>query len=155
MWLYQLSQRDWSLNNYRLDIWEGERWEWEIGRMAGSETDPLPGDAVAFFYAPAGCPEPGFYGWAVILLWVGEGDKRRFYFRPVAPSDRLKMCPWWDEDAKKIAKQVRGEVPRGTLWRVPDELVSAIGSGIARWLRGERRHESAAATATTPGASGG
>ncbi len=24
MWFYQLSHKAWSLNNYRLDIWEGE-----------------------------------------------------------------------------------------------------------------------------------
>src|SRR6266852_4838253 len=95
MWLYQLSQKDWSLNNYRLDIWEGERWEWEVGRMVALGAVPQAGDTVAFFYAPHACPEPGFYGWAVILLWVEEEEekdkkkekKRRFYFRPVAPSD--------------------------------------------------------------------
>ena len=43
MWLYQLSQKDWSLNNYRLDIWEGERWEWEVGQVSGQQV-PQPGD---------------------------------------------------------------------------------------------------------------
>jgi hypothetical protein len=135
MWLYQLSQTDWSLNNYRLDIWEGERWEWEVGRIAGQEV-PQPGDTVAFFYAPHACPEPGFYGWAVILLWVEEGKKRRFYFRPVAPSDTLKMRPWWDQEAERIAKAVRGAVAQGTLWPVPAKEEAKLKAGIAAWVAG-------------------
>lgn len=133
MWLYQMSQRDWPPNNYRLDIWENERWKWPVGRMVGSEDTPAPGDTAVFFYAPSGGSEAGFYGWAVILQWLEEGE-RRFYFRPVAPSDQLKMHPWWDEEARRIANQVRGEVKQGTLWRVPDELVPAIGAGITAWV---------------------
>jgi hypothetical protein len=60
MWLYQLSEKEWSRKNYRLDIWEGERWEWEVGRVAGVDSSPEPGDTVAFFYAPSGSPEPAF-----------------------------------------------------------------------------------------------
>jgi hypothetical protein len=135
MWLYQLSESTWSLNNYRLDIWEGERWEWEVGRVSGTDSTPRPGDTVAFFYAPAGCKEPGFYGWAVILLWISD-DKQRFYFRPVPPSDQLKMRPWWDETAKQLVDQVRGKVARGTLWPVPDELAAALGKGISQWVNG-------------------
>jgi hypothetical protein len=135
MWLYQMSQRDWSPNNYRLDVWEGERWEWPVGRMVGAD-DP-PGDVVVFFYAPAGGAEPGFYGWAVVQQWIEE--PRRFYFRPVAPSDQLKMHPWWDADAKRIADQVRGGVKQGTLWPVPDNLAPAIAGGITKWVGGQSR----------------
>jgi hypothetical protein len=136
MWLYQLSEKDWSANNYRLDVWEGERWEWRIGRMIGSESPPAPGDTVVFFYAPSGSSEPGFYGWAVILLWTIE-DSPRFYFRPVAPSDQLKMYPWGDEEAIAIADKVRGTVKRGTLWPVPENLAVAIGRGINAWVGAE------------------
>lgn len=135
MWLYQLSENSWSLNNYRLDIWEGERWEWEVGRITGADTEPKPGDTVAFFYAKAGCKEPGFYGWAVILLWTTE-EKQRFYFRPVPPSDQLKMRPWWNDQAKEIADQVRGKVARGTLWPVSEDLAKVIGAGISSWVNG-------------------
>jgi hypothetical protein len=138
MWLYQLSQAEWTPERYRLDIWEGERWRWPVGKITGSGR-PAAGDRVVFFFAQTACPEPGFYGWAVVLQW--EEEEKRFYFRPVAPSDQLKMCPWWDGPAgaaEQIADQVRGQVPRGTLWRVPDELAAAIGAGIAGWVVGVR-----------------
>jgi hypothetical protein len=135
MWLYQLSEDEWSRNKYRLDIWEGERWEWGVGRVSASGSKPEPGDTVAFFYAPTGCDEPGFYGWAVILLWVSD-EKSSFYFRPVAPSDRLKMHPWWDAKARKLADQIRGNVKRGTLWPVSPDLANDLATAINSWVGG-------------------
>jgi hypothetical protein len=135
MWLYQLSQEFWHPNNYRLDIWEGERWKWEIGSIKGQDR-PNPGDTVAFFYAPSGCDEPGFYGWAVIQLWQEEAGKR-FYFRPVSPSDQLKMHPWWDENAAKLAKEIRGKFARRTLWRVSGTLAEKVAVGINSWVSGK------------------
>jgi hypothetical protein len=140
MWLYQLDNADWSVNEYRLDVWEGERWEWRVGRAAGLKiSPPKPGDKVVFFYAPTNCEEPGFYGWAIITLWIDDQEKkdRRCYFRPVVPSDHLKMRPWWDEEAKSIADVIRGPAKQGTLWPVSDTtLENRIGSGISRWLNG-------------------
>jgi len=134
MWLYQMNQGQWSPNKYRLDIWEGERWVWPVGKKLSTES-PTPGDRVVFFYAPAGGTERGFYGWAIILDWrEDEEGERRMYFRPVAPSDHLKMHPWWDETAKGIADRVRGAVKRGTLWEVPGDLSSAITGGVTAWL---------------------
>src|SRR5229473_1689739 len=66
MWLYQMDQRQWPPNSYRLDIWENERWTWPVGRKASSGS-PKSGDRIVFFYAPTGGIEPGFYGWAVVL----------------------------------------------------------------------------------------
>jgi len=140
MWLYQLSQEEWTPSRYRLDIWEGERWRWRVGKISGSER-PSVGDRVLFFFAKAGCDEPGFYGWAVILRWeeYGENDVR-MYFCPVAPSDQLKMCPWWDGpdgSVQQLATEIRVPIPQGTLWRVPDHLIATIGVGIARWTSGQ------------------
>ena len=56
------------------------------------------------------------------------------YFRPVAPSDHLKMHPWWDSAAKEVADAVRGKVKQGTLWEVPDDLAAVISAGITAWL---------------------
>lgn len=127
MWFYQMDQRQWLPSSYRLDIWENERWTWPVGRKV-STASPEPGDRVVFFYAPSGGIEPGFYGWAIVLDWH-EGE-RGMYFRPVSPSDHLKMDPWWDTNAKQIADKVRGRVKQGTLWEVPDELASLIAAGI-------------------------
>jgi hypothetical protein len=131
MWLYQMDQRQWPPNSYRLDIWERERWTWPVGRKA-SAGSPKPGDRVVFFYAPSGGVEAGFYGWALVLDW--HEDERGMYFRPVAPSDHLKMDPWWDTAAKDIADAVRGKVKQGTLWGVPEGLSADIAAGITAWL---------------------
>jgi len=135
MWLYQMNQKQWPPESYRLDIWENERWTWPVGRKA-STGSPKPGDRVIFFYAPAGGPEPGFYGWAIVLDWRHDEEGQRLYFRPVAPSDHLKMHPWWNDAAEEIAEKVRGKVKQGTLWEIPDDLAADICAGITAWLSG-------------------
>jgi hypothetical protein len=110
---------------------ENERWRWRVGRKA-STGSPKPGDRVVFFYAKSSGNEPGFYGWAVVLDW--HEDERGMYFRPVAPSDHLKMHPWWDANAEGIADEIRGKFKQGTLWKVPDHLSPDISKGITAWL---------------------
>ena len=131
MWLYQMDQRRWPPNSYRVDIWQDERWSWPVGRKASSGA-PVAGDRIVFFYAPSGGIEPGFYGWGVVLDW--HSDERGLYFRPVAPSDHLKMHPWWDAGAKDVADAIRGKVKQGTLWQVPDALAGTIATGITAWV---------------------
>ena len=48
--------------------------------------------------------ESGVYGWAVILL-LEETKELRFYFRPVAPSDQLKMRPWGTPAERKLYRR--------------------------------------------------
>ncbi len=132
-WLYQLSTDLWSPERYRLEIWEGERWNWSVGAKPKKEPLPKPGDIVAFFYAPSGGTDPGFYGWAIVLEWYPDSNAP-LYFRPVAPSDRLKMDPWWDDEAKTVADRIRGPMKQSTLWPISDKDALAIRRGIARWL---------------------
>jgi len=131
MWLYQMNQGQWSPKSYRVDIWENERWSWPVGKNA-STGNPEAGDRVVFYYARSGGDEPGFYGWAVVLGWYA--DERGMYFRPVFPSDHLKMHPWWDSEASNIADQVRGKVKQGTMWEVSDDLAARISFGITAWV---------------------
>ena len=132
MWLYQISPTTWSPNRYRLEIWENERWSWAVGRKTGKGEVPEAGDTIVFFYAPSGGHEPGFYGWAVVMEWLDE--QSLLYFRPVAPSDHLKMCPWWDGEARSLADEIRGAVKQGTLWQVPQTLAKKPCQGITRWI---------------------
>ena len=101
----------------------------------GAIEDPQPGDTVVFYYAPSGGHDPGFYGWAVITEWL-SGEQDEMYFRPVAPSDHLKMHPWWDADAQALADQIRGKVKQGTFWRVAEDLSATLRQGITRWASG-------------------
>jgi len=128
-WLYQINQEWWGPQEYRLEIWEGERWAWPVRRKIGAAEPPEAGDVVVFFYAPSGGPDPGFYGWAVITEWFpGEGQDE-MDFRPVAPSDHLKMHPWRDDDARAVADRIRGKEKQGTLWRVDNEYLQALREG--------------------------
>jgi hypothetical protein len=132
-WFYQISPKEWSPERYRIEIWEGEKWAWPVGSKSSHGQVPAAGDTVIFFCAPTGGYDPGFYGWAVILEWY-ENSTTPLYFRPVAPSDHLKMNPWWDSTASDLADRIRGKVKQKTLWLVDDDLVQDIRQGIASWL---------------------
>lgn len=132
-WLYQISPKAWSPERYRFEIWEGERWAWPVGAKSTGGNVPQTGDIVVFFYSPTGGNDPGFYGWAVVLEWYDESSTP-LHFRPVAPSDHLKMHPWWDDNASKLADQMRGKVKQRTLWLVEDELAKKLRLGITAWL---------------------
>lgn len=133
-WLYQLSASTWSPERFRLEIWEGERWNWPVAGRAGQGKVPGPGDVIVFFYAPSGGYDPGFYGWAVVLEWYPQSTQQ-LYFRPTAPTDYLKMNPWWDKEAQKLADEIRGKMKQRTLWIVSREHVARIRRGISGWLK--------------------
>jgi hypothetical protein len=137
-WLYQLTQKEWSPERYRFDIWENERWKWHLRhddgenmRILGDER-PEPGDVVIFFFAAQDCDEPGFYGWAVVLNAWNE-EARELYFRPVAPSDQLKMHPWGNEDGMKLSNEIRNP-SQGTLRKLSLSDAKRIRSGILAWI---------------------
>jgi hypothetical protein len=142
MWLYQLTAKYFDPRRYRLEIWEQERWRWETGERPPVKDPPKPGDTVVFYYTPAGNSDPGFYGWAVILDWYSE-TKCPMSFRPVAPSDRLKMDPWWEGIAERVANRIRGKkdgkVRRTTLQRISSANAAEVRRGIAQWLARDNR----------------
>ncbi len=131
-WLYQISQEQWSPQRYRVEIWEGTTWNWPVSRKVPADQNPEPGDTLVFFYAPSGGDDPGFYGWAVIHEWLS--DESSVYFRPTAPSDHLKMHPWWDDEAQAVANEIRGKVKQGTLWLIESELEQRIREGFTSWI---------------------
>lgn len=138
-WLYQLNQTLWPPPKFRTEIWEKERWSWTVGRKISAGKSPEAGDTVVFFCAPTGGHDPGFYALAVVVSWVVEEDtKIKFLdFRPTAPSDRLKMCPWADKQAMQLADKIRGTVKQGTLFLVDEALVRELRMGINAWLGGK------------------
>jgi len=137
MWFYQLSEEIWPTTDYRFEVWEGEKSEWGLGpspRLNGLL--PQPGDTVALFYAKTGCDEPGFYGIAVIIRVYEQEGEQRIYFRPCAPSDRLKIWPWWDGEVIAIADEIRQRANRGRFWSVSKDVQTRIEKGIHRWVGG-------------------
>lgn len=60
---------------------------------------------------------------------------------PAPPSDLLKMCPWWNDEAKAIADKIRGNMKQRTLWRVEDDLETQLRRGILGWITGKHADE--------------
>jgi hypothetical protein len=92
---------------------------------------------VAFFYAKAHGDDPGFYGWAVVLEFHNaHDDNKTLYFRPVSPTNHLKMHPWWNDEAQNIANQVRGPVAQGnwavisSYWQTQNFLIPSLGTAV-------------------------
>jgi len=137
MWLYQISPTLWDPCRYRMEIWESERWSWPVGKISGGGEKPKPGDLMVMFFAPSGGDDPGFYGWAVVQEWIPMAVAQ-LRFRPVAPSDTLKMCPWWDTQAEKLANKIRGRMKQRTLWLVPEKIVPELRQGILSWVTGNK-----------------
>lgn len=133
-WLYQLNPKDWSPETFRFEIWEGKHWHWGYGNKRG-DGEPKVGDTLVFFYAPSGGNDPGIYGWAV--LEKHHAESRTLYFIPVAPTDHLKMDPWWSEQTvKPLVDRIRGSVKQGTLFLIDDDTTRQMRQGIRCWLAG-------------------
>jgi len=132
MWLYQLNATQWAPGIFRYEVNETQRWSWTYGQKRGEST-PTAGDTVVFFYSPSGGDDPGIYGWAIVERC--DVATNTLYFIPTAPTDWLKMDPWWDDDAKKLCDEIRGAMKQATLFHVSDGLVSRVRTGIRKWLR--------------------
>jgi len=138
MWLYQINQKVWPPGRLRLELWEGEKWSWPVGSVRTAER-PQAGDTVVFFCAKSMGSDPGFYGWAVVAEYYEQAEE--LYFTPSAPTNYLKMTPWWDDEAESLANRIRGRMKQATLWPVDDTSRDQIRSGIRRWLAGAERPE--------------
>jgi len=141
-WFYQLNQQRWPPERFRIEVWENERWSWTVGRAVLEGEEPKPGDSVAFFYAKAKGSDPGFFGWAIILEWYRDHDgNRHISFRPVAPTNYLKMYPWWNDEAQRLSGEIRAAVKQGTFWWVSEEQWKRIRRGVAHWVNGRGSEE--------------
>lgn len=107
-----------------------------MGQMRSANAPPKPGDIVVFFYAPRDAEDPGFYGWAIVTEWYDNRGWREIYFRPVSPSDSLKMRPWWDDQARALAVRIRGKMTRATLWGMPANVAKELRNGLMGWATG-------------------
>ena len=130
-WLYQMSDKEWSHEEYRTQVWEGNMTTWETRKVQPVGKRPKPGETMLLFYA-ANSREPGVYGWAIVL---GCSDDEVF-FRPCMPSDCLKMNPLWDSDISDIVNKIRTPTPRGTLWAINENEKRRILQRIAEHTNG-------------------
>src|SRR2546428_121452 len=61
---------------------------------------------------------PGLCGWGVVTAYNEEDITGKLAWRPVPPSDQLKMRPLLNEQLEARIDKIRGPMPRGTLWPV-------------------------------------
>jgi len=132
-WLYQLSPTEWPPETFRYEIWEEQRWHWPYRQKRG-EGLPDVGHTIVFFYGPSRGSDPGIYGWAVVDRC--DEENTMLYFMPVAPTNRLKMDPWWDEEARKLANEIRGGMKQATLFKMSQQHAVRLRRGLRKWLAG-------------------
>ncbi len=73
-----------------------------------------------------------------------DKEERQLYYRPVAPSDYLKMHPWCDGAAEEIADAIRGGTKTGTMWPISAAHAKRVREGITAWLGGAVNRPTAA-----------
>jgi hypothetical protein len=65
-WLYQMALRkEWSPEDYRVEVWEGQEVTWPSGKLTGAKGGKIiPGDVIFLFFAQTHNVSPGIYGYA-------------------------------------------------------------------------------------------
>ena len=136
LWLYQMNAKLWPLERYRAEVWEGgDIQNWGVGKIRPSTPKglPQPGDMMILFYVKAGKIDPGIYGWGIVL----RCDEWDINFRLATPSDYLKMNPLWDEDIDKTITEIRGNMPRATLYEDKSKSLDHLRKKIAQHVFGK------------------
>jgi hypothetical protein len=122
-WLYQMRSRDdWGPEDFRVEVWEGKETTWPRHRVARGKKQPQPGDLLFFLFAPTGTEDPGFCGWG-ILTWLNND---RIRFRPLPPTDILKVDPIWNKKTEKVIDSIRGQVKQGTMWPIDQDGLKGL-----------------------------
>ena len=127
MWLYQMSQAEWPEAQFRLEIWEGGSVYWPTRRVVG-KSRPQPGDRMVCWYAQTGAALPGLVGWGLVLAYMP--DREEICWRPVVPSDELKMAPLFDNDLAIWVDKVRGRFKQSTMWQMSEDAADFISERI-------------------------
>jgi hypothetical protein len=120
IWLYQMSESQWSINNFRDAVREGrlQKGVWDERRTRKyrfGRPGPALGDLVFFYFAPTGAAEPGLCGLGEIAVF---DDEKQFRFRALPPTQTLMQRPRWGSRMQELITIIRGGAPQGTWWRV-------------------------------------
>lgn len=112
LWLFQLSHDVYTQEAYRQEIWEGGLTGlWAQNKVRGDER-PAAGDRIVCWCAKTVSPDPGLVGWGVIM----QADELDLRWRPLFPTDLLKMAPLFDADLVACVDRIRRGIPQGTMW---------------------------------------
>lgn len=130
-WLYQLSEATWPLDNYRDSVADERKLKWPTHRVMSASSLPSAGDLIFCFYAPTGCPHPGFCGLGMIVRYLP--NTREIEWHPLHPTNYLKTVPWWDERAQELAAAIRESSQRATMFPVSAAIDTDLRHGLLEW----------------------
>src|SRR5271157_2961526 len=110
-WLYQMiadkrTSGYWSHEQYQATVCEGKYTTYDVRKLRSKSGKKIqPGDILVLFYAWSGDSKGGIYGWGKVAQYNEE--RSTIKFRPMRPSDYLKMHPILDDEIKEITKIIR------------------------------------------------
>lgn len=125
---------NWLSSEYRQEVWEENTIRWNVGKIYTKNNKSIePGDIVYLFYAKTRNEEPGIYGWGIINKY--NKLRKRIDYRPVFPSDYLKMNPIWNKKISEVVDNIRGGMKQGTMWEIEEEYIKKLNKTIHNWLK--------------------
>lgn len=89
-----------------------------------------PGDTLVFLYVKTYATDPGIYGWGIVS-WCNQEE---LHFRPVFPSDYLKVNPVPVVKVAKFVDKLRGGMKMGTMWEMEQELFEKFRKEISKHI---------------------
>ncbi|HUV44954.1 MAG TPA: hypothetical protein VMW13_09010 [Dehalococcoidales bacterium] len=132
-WLYQMSAKKYSHEQYRSEVWEGVVIQnWFLGESKRKPKEIKSGDMIILLYVRTNAKDPGIYGWGIVTWCDGEW----IHFRPSHPSDYLKMNPVPEQEVTKVIDKIRGGMPEGTIFPVDYEELKQIRQKVAEHVYG-------------------
>ena len=135
LWLYQMNATKWPLERYRAEVWEGSVTQnWTLGESPRKPKDISAGDLIILFFVKAGTRDSGIYGWAIVTFF--DKELEQIHFRPVPPSDYLKMNPVPEEEVNGIIRKIRGRFAQMAMFKVNDEEFQELRQKIAEHVYG-------------------
>jgi hypothetical protein len=94
---------------------------------------PAPGDLIYCLYSESS-GTPGLCGWGFVVKYFPK--TKRFRWRALPPTNRLKKDPWWDDTLQSMLPNILGVEAqrRATMFPVSPVLETVLRRGLFAWL---------------------
>lgn len=131
VWVYQLSTGDWDWdqNSYRLEVAEGERVAWPVGRKQGTKREPQAGERLVCWWTKTNSlKEYGVMGWGIL---DGQTYGAGIRWHPYPPSNQWAMRPLRSDRLEEVIDQIRGGMRQATLFLAEGDLAVELLDAIS------------------------
>ncbi len=128
VWVYQLSTGDWDWdqNSYRLEVAEGERVSWPVGKKQ-TKREPQAGERLVCWWTKTNSFEHGVMGWGVL---DGQTFGAGLRWHPYPPSNRWAMRPLLSDELEAVIDKIRGRMRQATLFAAEGDLAVELLDAI-------------------------